>query len=233
MKKKKPSGFTLLELMIGLALLGLILLLLFGALRLGSRSWDAGEKKLETASSQTVVAGYLRRSLSQVYPWRFKQAEKQVLAFEGTGRALRYVGWLADQQGVAGLHLHALELEENELVLRWSLPDVETDDFSALDEAEKVVLHTGIEDFALAYYGAQEAEDELAWHEDWRSSQFFPALIRLTVTPVGGPAWPEILVAPKLSINANCVWDEFYRRCRTLAEPQAGKTPAVAGSTKP
>ncbi len=54
-------GFTLLELMISIAMIGVIVLILFGAMRLGFRSVDAGEKKIETlerlrASLNTVDA---------------------------------------------------------------------------------------------------------------------------------------------------------------------------------
>ena len=39
------KGFTLLELMLSLAIMGLVLLIIFGALRVGTRAWEKGEKE--------------------------------------------------------------------------------------------------------------------------------------------------------------------------------------------
>ncbi|MBK6744351.1 MAG: prepilin-type N-terminal cleavage/methylation domain-containing protein [Hydrogenophilales bacterium] len=227
----RQSGFTLLELMIGLALLGMLLLLLFGALRLGSRSWDAGEARLSSASSQTVVAGFLRRRLSRVYPLRFKRAEGQALAFEGEPTALRFAGRIPTRQGIAGLHLLALELESDELILRWSLPGAEVVDFSGLDGTEKTVVLRGVKDVAWSYFGAMEAEADPVWQDVWHSDKNLPVMIRLTLTPTEGKPWPEIVVAPMLPSTANCVWDDFYKRCRntTASSSSGGKS----ATTKP
>ena len=54
---RKQSGFTLLELLIGLALLGLILALMFGGLRLGIKSWDSGALASEEMARIRVFEG--------------------------------------------------------------------------------------------------------------------------------------------------------------------------------
>ena len=46
-RKGRVAGFTLLELLIAMSLLGFILALLFAGMRLGARSWDAGEARVE------------------------------------------------------------------------------------------------------------------------------------------------------------------------------------------
>jgi len=226
MNKKGHSGFTLLELMIGLALLGLILVLLFSALRLGSRSWDAGENKLAIASSQTVVAGYLRRSLSQAFPLQFKRVEGPVLAFEGEADSMRYAGPIPTKLGVPGLHLVSLEFVEGELQLRWMLPDVETEDFSELSQAESARLVDGVKSVEIAYFGAQEPDAQPTWHDRWASNQNMPSLIRLTITPIKGMPWPEIVV-PTMLNSTNCRWDDFYKRC--MDQPRSPAASKMGG----
>lgn len=213
MSLHRLRGFTLLELMIGLALLGMLLLLLFGALRLGSKSWDAGEKRLNSASSQGVVGGFLRRSLSQIYPWRFKGVDIQALAFEGESAALRYVGPVPTRQGIAGLHFVSLEMQDDSLLLRWKMPSPDAEDFSDLADAEPVVLLKGVKQLALSYYGAQEGDTQPGWHDSWNDDQQLPAMIRLVLSMDEGGNWPEIVVATLLTSSANCAWDDFLKRC--------------------
>ena len=53
-------GFTLLEVLVATSILGVMMLLLFGSLRVCSRSWNAGEEHIRTSSQMTVVQNFFR-----------------------------------------------------------------------------------------------------------------------------------------------------------------------------
>jgi general secretion pathway protein J len=195
-RQSGQSGFTLLELMIGLALLGMLLVLLFGALRLGALSWDAGERKLELASSQGIVSGFLRKTLEQVFPLYFKGSGVSVLAFEGEAGALKFAGRVPARQGFGGLYLISIEQQEDRLGLRWQMPGADIQDFSMLDQAESIVLLRGLKSIRVDYFGAPGDEAEPSWQAAWHSDKKLPMLIRVVLTPLEGPVWPEITVAP-------------------------------------
>ena len=55
------DGFTLIEVLIGTALLGMMMLVLTGSLRIGAESWEAGEERMVKASRLYVVEGFLSR----------------------------------------------------------------------------------------------------------------------------------------------------------------------------
>lgn len=217
MSKPDQRGFTLLELLIGLSLLGLMLVLLFGGLRLGFRSWDAGEERFESSSQLGVAQGFLRRQLSQIYPLRWKAAPERPIAFVGESRAVRFAGQLSSQFGLAGVHLIVLEQgdgeEGPELIMRWRRPSRDMQDFSALQEEDKAVLVKHVKDVAFAYYGAENDQTEPAWRDEWTFDQRLPSLIRLRLTLDGDQPWPDIIVAPMVSTEAACVWDDFFKRC--------------------
>ena len=64
--RARAQGFTLIELIIALALIALITLLLFSGLRLGTRAWDGvdtvSERHAELRSARTFLDQALRQA---------------------------------------------------------------------------------------------------------------------------------------------------------------------------
>ena len=59
------SGFTLLELLIAITLMGLILVVLYSGLRLGLNSSESGGQRAEATDRLRLVHEFLRRQLAQ------------------------------------------------------------------------------------------------------------------------------------------------------------------------
>jgi general secretion pathway protein J len=209
-----PAGFTLLELLIGLALLSLLLLLLFSSLRLGQRVWDTGEKALGESNAQVLVSGFLRRALTQIQPWRFNTDAGQVLAFTGEADTLRFAGILPSQAGRAGLRVMALESVEGRVRLRHRPPIADTKSFDILDGAENIPLIEGVRSMSFEYYGAEQADGTATWKSSWHGEAALPKLIRVRLLGADGKPWPELVVAPMLDADANCDWDPVRKYCQ-------------------
>ncbi|MEE9250386.1 MAG: prepilin-type N-terminal cleavage/methylation domain-containing protein, partial [Alphaproteobacteria bacterium] len=64
----RERGFTLLEVLIAMTLLGLIMMLLFGGLRLGTRAWETNSDRVEEISQIEISHQIIRRMLAQAYP---------------------------------------------------------------------------------------------------------------------------------------------------------------------
>lgn len=203
MNPVRPArGFTLLELLIGMTLVGFILTLLFAGLNLGTRSWDAGERRMVTSSRQAVVVDFIRHALEQAYPLRWRVDDEDQLAFAGEAESLRFVGSVAMHEGAAGNHLIALGLADGEggrdLVMRWQVPDPRTPGFDPVEAAEPKVLIKAVKGMTLAYFGAQSDTEEPAWHDQWLDQKSPPELIRLQLTLENGETWPDIVAAPQI-----------------------------------
>ncbi|MGA1867000.1 MAG: type II secretion system protein J [bacterium] len=52
---RNENGFTLLELLISISILAMILAIIMGAMRLGSKAWDSGERRIEKYQRVRVV----------------------------------------------------------------------------------------------------------------------------------------------------------------------------------
>ena len=59
------QGFTLLEILVAITLLGLLMAALFGGVRLGVRAWEASGTRLDNDTRLTAVQDFLRDRLTQ------------------------------------------------------------------------------------------------------------------------------------------------------------------------
>jgi general secretion pathway protein J len=197
---KTARGFTLLEMLIGLTLVGFILALLFAGLRLGSRSWDAGEQRMTASVERGVILDFIRRGLTLAYPMTWRIEEQQVIAFAGERTSVAYIGPVPSHDGTGGNQLISLGLEETDtgkhLVMRWRLSNPTEPGFDILADADKKILIQGLDTLELAYFGKENEPDPPTWQDRWVMRKTLPDLIRMRITLANGEAWPEIVVAP-------------------------------------
>ena len=206
-RRLQQTGFTLLELLIAMTLLGMILVLLFGGLRLGVRSWDASQQQVDSLNSVRSLENFLRRELSLTYPYLWKNVPGQRVAFLGERNKLSFVAQLPSRVGGGGLYVISVELEQRAKVQRivWRhLPvSSQMQDFSALAETPALVLAAselgGVEEISLTYFGQENESAAPRWLDRWENSTRLPMLIRVQVKLSNNSQWPDFVVAPMLS----------------------------------
>ncbi len=184
--KIRPNGFTLIELIIALALVALITVLLFSGLRLGSRAWDGVDTVAERNAELRSARGFLDRTLSQARDLVLRYDAQDHQVFAGDATSLEFVAPLSEHVGIPGLYVLRLGLEGDgkdlKLVLtRWLLhPDVlngdaEAPEWQPLDPGSpgisgdpeeepdmsvgafgQTALLEGVATFELAYFGVAE-----------------------------------------------------------------------------
>lgn len=202
LKCGRMQGFTLLELLIGMTLVGFILVLLFAGLRLGTQSWEVGERRMVTTSRQAVVIDFVRRAFEQTYPLRWRIDGEEQLAFAGEAESVRFVGSISMHSGVLGHHLVALDLVEGEigrdLVIRWQLPDPREPGFEFPEAENQKVLIKAIKSMNLAYFGSQTDLEEPAWHDQWLQQKSPPELVRFQLVMENGETWPYIVATTRI-----------------------------------
>ncbi|MBC2714686.1 MAG: type II secretion system protein [Desulfobacteraceae bacterium] len=69
MKFRSDAGSTLIELLISITIVGVILVVIMGAFRIGIRAWEVGERDVESFQRQQIVLSILKRQLSSIC-WR-------------------------------------------------------------------------------------------------------------------------------------------------------------------
>ncbi|MGH8577691.1 MAG: prepilin-type N-terminal cleavage/methylation domain-containing protein [Gammaproteobacteria bacterium] len=213
------AGFTLVELLIAIALFGLILTGLYSGLRMATRASDAGEAHATDNDELRAVMGFLRFELNQVYPLVFSD-EEQVI-FEGEPDRLRFVARLPQHRGVEGAYLISLMNDQDRLVLRYRLTNPDHQSLSNLFESvgtgKEVVLVPSLESVGFSYYG-KRGRTTARFYSRWDDPERLPKLLRLRIRPKGrGVHWPDLIVpiraevqedAPELVLQAPGTEDE-------------------------
>jgi prepilin-type N-terminal cleavage/methylation domain-containing protein len=90
---RRARGFTLLELLIALAIVGLLLVIAFTGLRVGIVAWTRGEDRAEAHQHVRALAFTMTRALSAAYPYRGAKGEapEVVMLFNGAEQKLEFV----------------------------------------------------------------------------------------------------------------------------------------------
>ncbi len=201
------NGFTLLELLISITLLGMILVLLFGGLRLGVRSWDAVQQQVDNLNTVRSVESFLRGELAQTQPYRWKVGAAQRMAFLGERSKVNFVAPLPARIGGGGLYAVSLEIEHSakgkRLVWRHMPLSPLVQDFTAVSQAQEMVLASAelsaVDDIWLSYFGRVNDTSAPAWLDRWESDARLPMLIRVQARFTSGTEWPDFVVAPLLA----------------------------------
>ncbi|MDH3918344.1 MAG: prepilin-type N-terminal cleavage/methylation domain-containing protein [Rhodospirillales bacterium] len=205
--RPRSGGFTLVELLVALTLLGLIFVALFGGLRFGTRTWETGNQRSEAFAEVEVMQSLLRRQLAQAVTLRTPKGDQAV--FVGEGDRLGFAAPGPSQTGVGGLYLFEIFTEPSDenhrLVLRWQIhrPALEfpLDD----EESKRRVLLENVEGLRFSYFGDTEKRKDVQWNDSWSDLEFLPKLVLIEVAlPSGdGRYWPDLIVAPRSTSSAN------------------------------
>ena len=220
------QGFTLLELLVGLTLLGVLLILIYSALNIGLRAWDTGEQRAGEASQQRIVQSFLRRELGQVFPVRWRGIAESKIAFEGTKSEIKFVtalnlGASIKEGGLQWAHLYIADDPEpgpdgkhrQSLFLKREVFDLQAKDWGGLDEAKPTRLIAGIREIEISYFGSENDTTDPKWSNEWAFPLRVPTLIKVAVKTEAGREVPELVVALKLGEEAGCYDNAFQRQC--------------------
>ena len=105
--RESKKGFTLLELILALGIVGLIVVISLGAIRLGISAQETGNLKVDTFQRLRLIENQLAQKIKSTYPVfvlpeesvfiskEFKKIPKRLLAFEGTSDSIRFVTFSA------------------------------------------------------------------------------------------------------------------------------------------
>ena len=97
--RPKDAGFTLVELLVVLAILGLLGGLLAAGLRSASEGWQRIVRHNDESEELSAINSMLRQLVSQIYPQRAGESSRSFMRFNGYGDRIEFLAPLAQRFG--------------------------------------------------------------------------------------------------------------------------------------
>ncbi|MBW2708406.1 MAG: prepilin-type N-terminal cleavage/methylation domain-containing protein [Deltaproteobacteria bacterium] len=171
-----PSGFTILELMLSLTIMGLVLLIIFGALRIGTRAWEKGEKDVAVHQRQRAVLGLLSRQIASACIYEIKMGD-DAFYFKGSEETMAFVSRSPIVPGaLTGVVFVKYMIQGGDGDGQKQLKLYEKDagflteaDFQNQREEDLFTLMSGVQDLQFEYLKGGEGETD--WQTSWDPSE--------------------------------------------------------------
>ncbi len=189
-------GFTLLEVLAALAVLGLLLAGLSQGLQFGLRAWDMQARDVAWRNDIEAADRSIRLLIRRVRPGAELRDRPAVV---GGPQGCELITLLPPRAGdLPGPVMLTLQVDAaHRLLLRW-LPMPHATWFGPPPRPEEAVLLDRVERVEFAYWKEQVGGGG-AWQRSWGEPEP-PALVRLRIVFPPGDArrWPDIVAAPRL-----------------------------------
>ncbi|MFZ2630286.1 MAG: type II secretion system protein GspJ [Desulfosalsimonadaceae bacterium] len=96
MTHRSDRGSTLIELLISLSILGVILLIILGAFRIGIRAWETGDRDVESSQRQQMAFSILKRQLSSASSQPIvTEEDEEPFVFRGDAESVAFISTVA------------------------------------------------------------------------------------------------------------------------------------------
>ena len=191
-------GFTLMEMMIALTLVGVALTIGFSALRFALRSWEHTDKLASELDQLRIATSVIRRQLNQALAIRPDETTRKLL-FSGSPNTLEFVAPAPVQDGrLTALYRYRLRfVNETQGKALWLdyRPWLPGDDSGWQREPRTSLLVRGLRDGEFAYFSEALLKEEGRWISVWDKPERLPLSVRVTLQlQEHSEPWPEQVV---------------------------------------
>lgn len=212
------EGFTLVELLVALALFSLLAMLLFDNVRFGLQAWQHGSVHAENSEHGLVSQDLLRRIVGSIYPMVVEDGGIQPrIDFDGSKEAISFLGSAPIAASAGGRFRLKVFVEHQQSrtdLIMSAKPELADPQDASM--ARRTVLLSDIEDAEFSYFGLAAGERNEKWQDSWGRRSDIPRLVRIRVEfrSGDGRSWPELLIAPRITADVSCVYDPMTKECR-------------------
>jgi len=196
--KRRQQGFTLLEIMIVLSLLGVLLTLVGGALLGANRAVLKAQRYTVSLDEMRAAQQFLRTAISEALPLDVTEDDSQVDGFFAGGpQRMQFVATLPGVLG-GGIQRFTLQRVGQDLQVAFSQ---RASHANAQRDEPQVLLHD-VEALQFSYRGVSPLGQPTDWLSPWPWPRRLPTAVRIDASVDGPVPWVAQVVALRLNLSS-------------------------------
>jgi len=197
LSKKPQRGFTLIEVLLALALTALLLTLLSTGMYVVARDWNENTDRLDAKLDESLAILQIERALIAAFPHSFNSTETLLreVYFDGEDDRLRWVSTVSPQR-LAGLTAWSIDAVSGEGIGVRTAPAFSDDPSARLDNVETRIILPGY-DLEISYLREPNALTR-EWTDEWLGSEqgALPLAVHILFRATGAEGSDYDLIAP-------------------------------------
>lgn len=178
MKKrcKRETGFTLLEVIIAIAILSLTTLIIGSGFRLGINAWEKGDKETGEIQRLRVLSSMLSQQIMSAHPYKmkFEDRDEPAVIFTGESHSLMFVTTVTGPSFGGFKWVKYLYRDGSLLYKEGLLPDKKMEEKSKSGEE---IIDADIDDIRFAYLS-----DDGEWKDSWDYGENLPRAVQVKIS---------------------------------------------------
>lgn len=198
--RRRVQGFTLLEMLLSLALLGLLMALLGSALLGANHALVKGEQYSQRLEELRAGQNFLYRAIQGALPLDIQADGEGTVVFDGQPQRVRFAAGMANVLG-GGIERHTLALVDSEQghALQVRFDDMQGAGWRPFGQPQ--ILLQGVHDLHLSYRGRDDNGRPTAWLPRWPWPSRLPLAVRVELTSEGSVPWVTQIIALRLELS--------------------------------
>ncbi len=202
----RKAGFTLVELLVSMAVLALVALTMAAGLRFVVKAIASTNSRREGLEELTLGLSVLRGELERAEPLMVKVGNRELVMFSGLADRLRFANveppYLAGPPYLAYEYSVTIDRDAYRIELRRTPIDPGEPDLAVVEEAEPRTILRVPQALRFSYWGRLRSRDPPAWHDEWPPGPRLPDAIRLAEGE--DPGWPDLVVPLRITAPWYC-----------------------------
>ena len=195
--KNPQRGFTLIEVLLALALTALLLTLLSTGMYVVARDWNDNTERLDAKLDESLAILQIERALIAAFPHSFNSTETLLreVYFDGEDDRLSWVSTVSPQR-LAGLTAWSIDAVSGEGIGVRTAPAFSDDPSARLDNVETRIILPGY-DLEISYLREPNALTR-EWTDEWLGSEqgALPLAVHILFRATGAEGSDYELIAP-------------------------------------
>ncbi|MFM9976616.1 MAG: type II secretion system protein J [Sphingomonadaceae bacterium] len=215
---RRTAGFTLVELLVTLAILAMMAGMLLGGLQSVAQFSQRTASRSATADGIAAAQRLLRDRIEQLRPVPEANSATGTVDANGDETSFTFLGpplARAEPDSLWRYRITVTATGDLLLMHANSLDDRYSFASRATTGWQPVTLLRNVQTVRINYFGPRLTGVGRGWQVGWLRRPQPPALVRVRVTfrPGDPRTWPDLIVRPRASVNTACRIDILSGRC--------------------